>query len=216
MKKQIFFAIVALLLTSLACSFSGASLPEGVLFQDDFSGKGGGWDTISDDPEGITDYSNDAYRIFVDVTDTDFWGNPDTDDFSDLVVEVDAQRVGGPDINDFGVQCRYDQGGSDEEPIYNFYFFIVGSDGYAAIGKLVDNEYNYLAESSDNAAISADGVNRIEASCVGTTLTLTVNGTQLLTAQDSSFASGGVGLLAGSYEEPGTDVHFDNFVVREP
>jgi hypothetical protein len=33
---------------------------------------------------------------------------------------------------------------------------------------------------------------------------------------DSDFASGDVGLLAGTYDEVGTDIHFDNFVVRKP
>jgi hypothetical protein len=34
--------------------------------------------------------------------------------------------------------------------------------------------------------------------------------------QDDTFASGDVGLLAGTYDEIGTDIHFDNFVVRAP
>jgi hypothetical protein len=33
---------------------------------------------------------------------------------------------------------------------------------------------------------------------------------------DTSFTSGDVGLIAGTYEEAGTDVLFDNFVVTKP
>jgi hypothetical protein len=33
---------------------------------------------------------------------------------------------------------------------------------------------------------------------------------------DSSFSSGDVGLIAGSFATEGTDIHFDNFVVRQP
>ncbi len=43
-----------------------------------------------------------------------------------------------------------------------------------------------------------------------------VNGTQVATATDSEWADGDVGLVAGTFDTPGTEVHFDNFVVRQP
>lgn len=220
MKKPIIFVLSALLLTSLACNFTGASLPEGVLFQDDFSGGGGGWDSFSDS-DGVTDYADGEYQISVNVDNTDFWGNPTTDDFTDVVIQVDARRVGGPEVNDFGVQCRYTETGSESNPTYKFYFFVVGSDGYATIGKVdtslgEDNAYNYLDYRENVAEIKPSEVNRIEAHCVGSTLTLIVNDVELLSVQDSTYTSGGVGLIAGTFDEVGTDVRFDNFVVRKP
>lgn len=224
MKKSIFIVLATLLLASLACNFSGlsgaAGLPEGVLFQDDFSGRGGGWDSISDF-DGTTDYLDGEYRIQVNVDNTDFWSNPNTDKFSDVIIEVDARRVGGPDVNVFGVQCRHEKTGSDDNPIYKFYFFVVGSDGYATIGKVDTSRgeadaYTYFEYSENNVDIKPSETNRIVASCVGNTLTLSVNGSQLLSVQDSSLASGEVGLIAGTFDETGADVRFDNFVVRKP
>ena len=59
--------------------------------------------------------------------------------------------------------------------------------------------------------------NHIRADCIGDTLTLYVNGQQVSTVQDAAFTSGGdVGIFAGTYDTPGADIHFDNFVVTAP
>jgi hypothetical protein len=58
--------------------------------------------------------------------------------------------------------------------------------------------------------------NRVRADCVGTTLTLYANGEVLYSIEDSSYASGDVGLIAGTFDEPGADIRFDNFVVLQP
>jgi hypothetical protein len=61
-----------------------------------------------------------------------------------------------------------------------------------------------------------NATNHIQAECNGSTLRLVVNGQQLAETTDSDFTSGDAGLLAGSFENPGTDILFDNFIVREP
>ena len=58
--------------------------------------------------------------------------------------------------------------------------------------------------------------NTIRADCVGSSLSLYVNGEKLDEVQDTEFGSGDVGLMAGSFDTPGTDIHFDNFVVTKP
>jgi hypothetical protein len=67
-----------------------------------------------------------------------------------------------------------------------------------------------------DAIIQGNVANRITADCIGNTLTLYVNDTQLLSVQDTSLSSGDVGLIAGTFDTPGTDIHFDNFIVRQP
>jgi hypothetical protein len=34
--------------------------------------------------------------------------------------------------------------------------------------------------------------------------------------EDDTYASGDVGLIAGTFDEPGTDIRFDDFVVYRP
>jgi len=215
MKKKLYLIamisilVVASLACSLGTSLESEPLPEGVLFKDDFSDTSSGWDRV-DVSDGITDYADGVYRILVNTTSTDVWANPGLN-FDDTTIEVEATKVGGPDDNDFGVICRYD----DES---NFYFFIISSDGYYGVGKVIDGEQILLGEEElvpSDAIKIGNVMNNIKVDCVGSTLTLFANGSQLISVDDSSFTSGDVGLIAGSFDNPGTDIHFDNFVVRE-
>jgi len=212
MQPKLYLSLIVLILLLSACSLGTETepLPEGVLFVDDFSDTSSGWDRV-DVEEGITDYGDGVYRIFVNTDNTDQWANPGQD-FTDTTIEVEATKVGGPDDNDFGVICRYD----DTE---NFYFFIISSDGFYATGRVIDGTQELLSDSDmvENDAINIGNVtNNIQVDCVGSRLTFSVNGTQLVTVEDTAFSSGDVGLIAGTFDTPGADIYFDNFVVREP
>ena len=206
------FGIAMLLLAVLACStgIEADPLPEGVLFQDDFSDTSSGWDRV-DVSEGITDYADGVYRIYVNTDNTDVWANPGLN-FTDTIIEVEATKVGGPDDNDYGVICRYGD-------VDNFYIFIISSDGYYGILRVVDGTQELLGDTEmmySDAIITGYATNTIMADCIGSTLTLYANSTQLISVEDTNLTSGDVGLLAGSFDTPGTDIHFDNFVVRHP
>jgi hypothetical protein len=58
--------------------------------------------------------------------------------------------------------------------------------------------------------------NHIRFDCIGPTLTLFVNGTQVDQQTDSEYTTGNVGLVAGSFTTAGTDILFDNFIVYKP
>ena len=181
-----------------------------VLFYDDFSDSSSGWDSVRD-ADGMTDYDGGAYRIQVLKPDYDFWANPGLS-FTDTRIEVDATKQGGPDDNDFGVICRY-------VDTNNFYFLVISSDGYYGIGKVLDGEHILI--DMDNM-LPTDHVkqgsvsNAIRADCVGSTLSLYVNGQFVDSKNDSSFTSGDVGLMAGTFNTPGTDIAFDNYNVLKP
>ena len=64
--------------------------------------------------------------------------------------------------------------------------------------------------------VQGEGANHIRAGCVDNTLTLIVNGETLAEYEDTEFTSGDVGLLAGSFTNPGTEIYFDNFQVLRP
>jgi len=221
MKKTYLSAILALLFSSIACSLSAdqqsesiatPNLTDRIYFQDDFSNNETGWPTIRTD-EGITDYENAVYRIFVNEENQDFFATPGLSLQSDVRVDVDATKVGGSDDNDFGVICRYQDNN-------NLYQFVISSDGYVGIMKWVDGSLQSIGAETlvEHPAVNmGNAQNHIRADCVGDTLTLYVNGQQVSTVQDTSFLSGGdVGVFAGTYDVPGTDIHFDNFVVSPP
>jgi len=58
--------------------------------------------------------------------------------------------------------------------------------------------------------------NRLRIDCVGSNIALFVNGQQVATVSDASYTSGDVGFLAGTFEIPSTEIHFDNLLVSRP
>lgn len=218
MKKTYLLVIFALLISVPACSFASgqpnggqaATEPAGkVLFQDDFSDETSGWPSVRTD-EGITDYENGVYRIYVNIANQDYFGRPEISFQRDIRVEVDATKVAGSDDNDLGILCRY-------QDSKNFYQFLISSDGYVGIVKVVNGSMQSLGAETlvENSAVNmGNAQNHIRADCIGDTLTLYVNTQQVSTVQDTSFmGSGEVGVFAGTYDTPGTDVYFDNFIV---
>lgn len=209
--------LVPLMLLTLACSaLSGPKVeapPESganVLYSDDFSDPESGWDRVQAD-QGVTDYENGRYRIFVDQSQHDYWANPGQV-FSDVQVEADATKVAGPDDNDFGLICRY----QDTE---NFYAFLISSDGYYAIMKYSGGGSETLGSDgmlASDAVLQGATTNHLRADCVGDNLSLYANGELVHSVSDSTFTSGDVGLIAGTFEETGTDIAFDDFVVLQP
>ncbi|HJS28438.1 MAG TPA: hypothetical protein VJ768_02370 [Anaerolineales bacterium] len=212
-------SLIVLLVLSVACSpgegTEPAPTPGGpsgeVLFEDDFSDPESGWDRVSN-PSSSTDFLDGSYRIFVGQTNHDVWARPDLN-FIDSVIEVEAQMVGGSDENDFGVICRYRDPG-------NFYFLVIGSDGFYGIGIMQDGEEPQLIGATEmqfSRRINQGGEpNLIRAECVGDVLSLYVNGKILDAVTDDRLPSGDVGLIAGTFDTPGTEILFDNFVVRNP
>lgn len=207
---------VALSLAGLACSIGGVTnagptADPNLLFSDDFSNSSSGWDRVTTDSDYSADYDSGVYRMSVSTSNLDVWANPGKS-YSDVSVTVEATKTGGPDDNDFGLICRY-------EDTSNFYFFIISSDGYYGIGQVKDGDQNLLSgdsmESSDSIKLGG-ATNIIRADCVGDSLSLYANGDKLSEVSNSDFRSGDVGLITGTFDEAGTEIAFDNFVVRKP
>ncbi len=212
-------SLIALLaLISFACAFSPQALLAGsgptattsnILFQDDFSKTTGGWDTLSD--IGLIGYENNAFHFWVNETSMDYWSTPGLN-FTDVHIEVDATMKDGPEDNDFGVLCRY-------QDANNFYGLLISSDGYYGISKMKDGNHAIIEPSGmqfSDVIRTGKVTNRIQADCIGDTLTLSVNGHKMQEIQDADFTSGDVGLLAGTFDIAGTDIYFDNFIVERP
>ena len=218
MKNTLLASFIILVLFTLGCNLSQITqffgeypdFPGALLFQDGFSDPSSGWDRVRSS-EGMTDYENDRYRIVVNAANADYWSNPGLY-FEDVQIEVDVLKSAGPDDNDFGVLCRY-------QNTENFYFLIISSDGYYGIGMVVNGHQKLLEPPQmyhTEAVITGNAVNHIQAVCQGSRLALTVNGEFIAETHDSTFSSGDIGLIVGSFDEPGVDVLFDNLSVKNP
>jgi hypothetical protein len=181
-----------------------------IIFRDNFSQVPSGWGTWERD-EAVVAYEQGGLRILVNQADFDFWSVAGRH-IEDAVIEVDVQRLAGPEDNDFGVICRY-------QDAKNFYMFLVSSDGYYGIAKLKEDQHSLIGvdqlKYSDRIRPDQSS-HRLRADCVGENLKLYVDGNLMLEAHDSDFSTGDVGVLAGAYSTPGVDVLFDNFEVRQP
>ncbi len=187
------------------------AVPSGtVLFADDFSSPTSGWNRQQFGEEGTMDYDGGGYRMLVNALQANFWSTPHKD-FSDVRLEVDEGKLGGPDENRIGLICR-----AIGE---SYYFFIIGSDGYYALGLFKDHQATLLGQSAMQSSAeirTGTAVNHLRLDCVGSQLDAYVNGAQVAQAQDSTLQHGDVGLLAGTFNQPGVDVIFDNFAVLKP
>jgi hypothetical protein len=193
---------------TLMAGFS--DLQSSATFQDDFSDTSSGWDRNASE-QGSTDYIDGGYHIFVAPENYSVWANPGQF-FTDVSVQTDAHKLSGVDDNEYGVICRYEDTG-------NFYAASISSDGYYGVIDVNEGEFGYVGmegmQPTDLINLG-DGSNHVQLDCVGTTLTLYVNGVQVVSVEDDSHASGDVGLYAGTFNSPNIDIFFDNFAASQP
>lgn len=216
-KQAVRLAIASPVLLQLACGLVGQdsspdnnAQPSPILYQDDFSDPNSGWNR-SQGQDGVADYADGSYRILVSEPNYDIWATAGRQ-FSDAVLEVEASKTGGPDDNDFGLICRLVAEGS-------FYAFLISSDGYYGIFKSTPDGFAPITGEgmqSSSTIRQGEATNRVRADCVGDTLTLFANGEQLQQVTDTEFSAGDVGLIAGTFSEPGTEILFDNFAIYQP
>ena len=195
--------LVALLVLLAAC---GA---EQVPWADDFSDPGSGWCAESDASADVG-YHEGVMRILVKSPNRLAWASAGRE-LSDFHLSVEATQVAGPDDNEYGVLVRM-------QDAHHFCRFSISGDGYYVVNKYDGEEWRELGDdwsSSDTIHLGAE-MNLLEVVCQGRTMTLLVNGVQLVQVEDSSYSRGGIGLYAGSFFEPGVEVHFDNLKITAP
>lgn len=184
--------------------------PGSVLFSNDFSNPDGGQDSQVHQGAGVT-FEQGALHIGVAEPHYSYWWRSGRQ-FDDAQIRVDAWREAGPEDNVMGIICRY----QNEN---NFYAFLISSDGYGGIVKVKDGQYHLLTGETleyIDAIKTGSDMNNIGADCVGRHLFMLVNDTLVAWAEDGDFSSGEVGLIAGSFDLPGIEIAFDNFVVLKP
>lgn len=186
----------------------------GTLFNDEFDGsKECGW--LLFNGRGITEeIANDSLTISNSLAGEFAWTNADRS-FDDLIINVQVSQVSGPDDNAYGLICRY----QNEE---NFYVFLISGDGHYAIGKYQSGSPQVQYLTGEGKYVFSEAINQgvakndIRASCIGSELSIAVNGIPLETVSDPTFVTGDVGLGVSPFQ-PGTAViEFDSIRVIAP
>ncbi len=181
-----------------------------VIAEDDFSDPNSGWEHYRQ-ADGVLDYEQGGYRMMIQATDNLFWVNAGVD-LADVRLEADVQKLAGPERDRFGLLCRLNTQ-------YNYYVFLISSQGEYGIGIVENLNLRLLGEGNlgvSEAIRPGLEINHLAVTCLGNTLTLEVNGQPVISVEDDTISAGDVGLVVGSYDQPGVDVLFDNFVLMEP
>ncbi len=222
--KRCAIALCMMLTIGLACELpafdrNAAGQPDSetpaaadVLFQDDFSNPGAGdWHTDTD-PQLSLAIEDGVFQFLISVPDVLVW-SPAGQSFEDVRIDVDAEKIDGPDEAEFGVICRYTK---DESGSFSYYYFLITGDRHAKIGKVIDSEAIQISGDFRFEQIEKGDVsNRISAECIGNQLTLYVNNSEILVVADDTLSEGDVGLVATTSDQGEMHVEFDNFVVSE-
>ena len=195
-----------------------------VLFREDFSDKSNVWDA-GNLSAGWIRYAQGAYLFHGTKPDT-MMGHPRTfnpmEANARLGIEVSGRRSAGARDAGYGIFCRF-TGDWRDLRTQSFYELEVRDSGSFVIQKFVHGAYHALQVSGPKAsAIRTGQVNHLQGECTGgqngqpVTLSLWANDQLLARVSDRSEplpATGEVGLLASTYDNPPVDVVFDDFVV---
>ena len=211
---RILFLIITQILLLGACQVPTSffeSPPGAVLYQDDFSDPSSGWEIFNDPERGTMDYFDTFYRIHV-LGEYQMLSTGPGLDFTDVQLEADMLKVVGESDDMFGLVCRV----ADPQ---NFYFFVISSDGYYGIGKVIDGDQLMLGSQgmlpSENI-FQGTAKNHLRADCIREELILSVNGQELIRIEDHELERGDVGILAATMQDAENVVLYDNFSVINP
>jgi hypothetical protein len=182
-----------------------------VLYQDDFSDSSSGWENFHDPEKGTMDYFDSFYRVQVLGEYQMLTTGPGLD-FADVKLASDMLKVVGTSNDIFGLVCRME----DQD---NYYFFVISSDGYYGIGKVIDGVQTMLgATGMLPSEIISKGMtkNHLQADCIDEKLVLSINGQELVSTEDGEIGTGDVGIIVGTMQDSENVVLFDNFSVINP
>jgi hypothetical protein len=182
-----------------------------ILLIDDFSSNINNWNVWENEAGSAVSYFQQGLIFLVNIPQYDYISIPNGT-FGNVRIEATVNKLTGSDDNDFGIICRY----QNEK---NYYGFIISSDGYYGIIKVKDGEYELLSSKSlqfNSVIQTGNEYNHLRVDCIGNTISSYVNDTKLAEVTDPDFLNGHVGLIAGSFSNPGVAILFDNFLVLKP
>lgn len=219
--------------SALPAAAQSNSLDQPIVWRDDFKDDTSGWlvyrkKSALAAPESTAvdyavGYAKTGYYIYDNQANDTLWSANlplQKLKLTDESFEVDATKGNGEDASTgYGISCRVagDFLFSPRETPSSFYALIVTADGQAGLAKVDNNAWSGLVPLASSPAVNTgNATNHLRLDCIGDTITGYVNGQQVVSAQDDSFTTGGIGLWAGTQATPGAGIVYNNAVVRAP
>jgi hypothetical protein len=180
--RAIIIAVVVLLVVVGGAAIYSSLNPD--IYSNSLTGDVSGWPSRDGCVPG-----SDGYHVKADVS-----CFAPTDTLSDFDMTVTVKAIGADKTQPYGVTFRSKEAANDQ--IGDTYVVLIANDGSWALAKIIGGNATALSQSTTaDAAIHQDGSpNTIEVRAKGTSLTVKVNGTQIVSKDDAALSKGLVGL----------------------
>lgn len=180
------------------------------LVSDDFRRDDDLWPTTTDENVAYA-YVRRTYRITVKIANwLGFAFNREVEDrrLPAFLAEVEVSQVAGPANGEYGLIFHYQDGD-------NFYLYAVNGLGNYSLWKKVDGSWTNLIDWTESEALDTGetATNALALLVEAGQITLLANESVLAQYAEEAPFSGAVGLMAGTFDEPGVEIAFDNFVL---
>lgn len=242
MRRLITIAVLGAVLTLLIVlgqqadnwHYQVTGAPSSLLYAATFDGFPDEWETY-DDGRLSAQVLDSQMRVFNDQV-SKYAFSLAVPHFVDFDLWVDTSALSGPLNNGYGLIFRY-------RDAQNFYMFLVSSDGYYQVMRVLNNEQTPLSNwiASDVVHTEFEIVNRLRVVARGSEFSFYINGERVQLCipndvngvstyragqcidgtmrdalVDSSMPAGRVGVVAQTLSEPGVLAQFDNVLVYAP
>lgn len=179
------------------------------LFKDDFSQDSGNWETFANE-DGASAVIADGHLSLTIA-------QPSTVGFSvaainliDFDLTVTTAQVSGGPANGYGVIFRF----IDEQ---NFYRFDISGDGLWGVSRRLQDQWLPIFELTASPAIQTGyAANTLRLAARGDKFEFYANGVLLGQVTDANLAVGRIGLFASTFDDPNTQVTFDDLKIVNP
>jgi hypothetical protein len=167
----------------------------------------------SDDPAVQQGYVEGEYHLRLSPAAKPVRAVAASSALADLQVAVDARLAEGPEGRWVGVACRM----NPRDGTAQFYALLAApATGQFVLSNFDGNRWVHLVPLQSSAAVRrGNGSNHLELTCVGSTLTARINGTEVASAQDGTYDRGYVAVVVSRDESIPLEARFDNLIVRE-
>ena len=192
---------------------SGCATPS-VLLMDSFDNPAAGrLSSRSDDPSVEQGYAEGEYQVRLSSSARPVRVVGASSVFSDLQVAVDARLAEGTEGRWVGVACRMNP---KDGTAQLYALLMVPATGQFALSNFDGYRWTHLVPFRSSEVVRrGNASNRLELTCVGSTITARINGTEVASVQDGTYSSGYVALVVSRDEGIPLEARFDNLVVKE-
>ena len=183
----------------------------------------GDWDTGESDPPGRHHRTYNAatgeYTVQV-LEEEQEWSfySPDTRQFLDFRLEVEARRSGGLDGTGYGLVFRRQPREADQQTSERYVFYVTAQGFYGVFLMSGDNRATWLKNLTPASGIArvGDSSNKLTVVCRGATLQLLINDTVVYENSNLRLVEeGGIGIFVSSTQGSGqaTEVVFRDIAL---